>query len=295
MGTLTPVGSPWSKTQRLLPPVPLLPHLFLIHNVLWLGGIHQTFLEQHKWVQCIPTASLSFVYRAREKPNDLPKSPAAMRTRAGLCPAYALLHSFGGGGSRAGAEVPASEDRGRNPSMAGLRPPRIVKGALALRPGRVSGLLTSGRSGAVGGAGPRWAGQGWGRVPRCYGRGLDGRGHRDGGWRCGSATAHQLIRNLRAVVGAAAENGVVWPLLGAAAVAGAGAGAAAAGAARRWRGPARGALLALRPADAAAGGQRAGRGTRLPQRLGGGVLCLLVRPLHRLRPDVEGAGKRRQR
>lgn len=91
-----------------------------------------------------------------------------------------------------------------------------------------------------------------------------------------------------------AEDGEVRPRLRAAAVAAAAATVAARGS-RRWRGPALGALLAFRPADAAAGGHGARRGAGLSRRLGRGVLRLLVRPLHRLRPDVEGAGRRRQR
>lgn len=50
---------------------------------------------------------------------------------------------------------------------------------------------------------------------------------------------------------------------------------------RRWRGPALGALLVLRPADAAAGGHVAPHGAGLLQRLGGGVFrsrCTLASP-----------------
>jgi hypothetical protein len=114
-----------------------------------------------------------------------------------------------------------------------------------------------------------------------------------GGPRYRSAARHPPITNSHALVGTAAEDGEVRPPLGAVAVAAAAA-VAAAGRARRWCGPALGAVHVLRPADAAAGGHRARRGARLPQRLGGGVLRLLVRPLHRLRPDVEGSGQRRQ-
>lgn len=69
--------------------------------------------------------------------------------------------------------------------------------------------------------------------------------------------------------------------------------AAAARAVRRWRGPALRALLVLRPADAAGCEHGAPDRARLQQRLGRGVLRLLVWPLHRLRPDVEGASQRR--
>lgn len=117
-----------------------------------------------------------------------------------------------------------------------------------------------------------------------------------GGRRCrGRAAELQVFRKLvrSGGLGAAAEDGVVRPRLWAAAVAAADAAVPAAGGPWRWRGPALGALLVLRPADAAAGGHGAPHGAGLPQRLGGGVLRLLVRPLHRLRPDVEGTGQRR--
>lgn len=81
MGTSDPCGLIVVKdSETVLPPVPLLSHLLLIHNVLLLGGIPQIFLEQHKLVQCIPTAFLSFGYGAREKPNDLSNSQAETRT-----------------------------------------------------------------------------------------------------------------------------------------------------------------------------------------------------------------------
>lgn len=112
-------------------------------------------------------------------------------------------------------------------------------------------------------------------------------------WRRPAPSRPKVVRSGR--LRAAAEDGVLWTRLRAAAVAAAAAAVAAAGGVRRWRSPALGALLALRPADAAAGWHPARRRAGLPERLGGGVLRLLVRPLHRLRPDVEGAGQRRQR
>lgn len=238
---------------------PLLSHLLLIHVILR-GGIPRTFLVQHKPIQSIPPYSFSVRYGTREKPNDLLESPAATGTPVGASVRQTPLSI---GGREGGLE-------GR-----GLRslPPAGGEHSSADPEASADTGRGKGRSLAAG-AGP---------VAPPH----------DGRRRSGGAAARRLVRNWCAVVGAAAEDGLVRPPLGAAAVAAAA--AAAAGGGRRRRGPALRALLVLRPADAAAGGYGARRRAGLPQRLGRGVLRLLVRPLHRLRPDVEGAGQRRQR
>lgn len=283
---------PWSHggyTLKRLSFHPSLSPMLLSHNFSSLGGIPSTFWEQSPSVQSIPTDSFSVEYGAHEKPNDFPGLPRESLSPGTLPQRMFHTYHLAGGAWGPGLRSPPFAGGGENPSSSEVsadgeerRSQRSRETApgfcLRRRSGRRAG------PGAGPGAGPDHGGRGL-RAPPL-----------DGGRRFrGGAAELQVFRKLvcSGGLGATAEDGVVRPRLRAAAVAAADAAVAAAGGAWRWRGPALGALLVLRPADAAAGGHVEPHGAGLPQRLGGGVLRLLVWPLHRLRPDVEGTGQRR--